>query len=110
MLLVDLEIWTPNFLGSILFLASGLLAARETLQARGMWRPSSLEWCIAVINLAGCVAFMIAAITAVYLPFSLPIPLETASVFFTLIGALCFFIGDLALMIEGAYADRVTVK
>jgi hypothetical protein len=60
----DLAVWIPDFVGSILFLASGYLAFGETCHTYWAWKPQSLSWWITFTNLFGCVAFMISAFFA----------------------------------------------
>lgn len=47
----ELEIWLPNIIGSILFLASGYLAFVETCHKHLAWRPRELSWWVTFINL-----------------------------------------------------------
>lgn len=60
----NVEIWTPDMVGSVLFLVSGYLAFIETGRGYWSWRPKSLDWQLVFANLLGCVAFMIAAVLA----------------------------------------------
>ncbi|MEP4485588.1 MAG: hypothetical protein ABJ013_08170 [Halioglobus sp.] len=100
-LIDDIEIWVPNMLGSILFLASGVLAAREVQQATALWQPTSIEWCIASINLLGCIMFMVAAVLALETPVPLLAEASELSIMFTLLGAIGFFLGAALLLLEG---------
>lgn len=89
----DTLVWSPNIFGSIMFLISAALVMLHICKRWWSWNFRSLVWWNAVINYAGCVAFMISAI----LSFTLPAPLsgyyDTLATVFTLIGALCFFVG-----------------
>ncbi|MEP6390262.1 MAG: hypothetical protein ABJ056_10105 [Halioglobus sp.] len=105
-LIDDIEIWAPNMLGSILFLASGVLAAREAQQATALWQPRSIEWCIAVINLLGCIMFMVAAVLALETPVPLLAEAAELSILFTLLGAICFFLGAALLLLEGVSSSH----
>lgn len=96
----DLLIWVPNFLGSILFLASGYLAFIETGHRYWAWKPGNLSWWIVLINLLGCIGFMISALLAWRLPEPTPEWRETWSVLFTLQGAVCFFLGAVLMLPE----------
>jgi hypothetical protein len=100
----DVAIWLPDFLGSMLFLASGQLAFAETCHAYWAWQPRSLSWWITFTNLLGCVAFMISAFFA-YVPRT-PFPFEAGviSVVFTLLGALGFLAGSLLMLPEASAA------
>ena len=106
-LLDTLEIWAPNFEGSILFLVSGYLAYIEVSDKYWSWRPKNLAWQIVFINLLGCIAFMVSAVAP-------PSPNLDAAYWFltyadsyTLIGAVCFFFGALLLERESHYAASI---
>jgi hypothetical protein len=96
----DWLIWAPDFGGSILFLVSGYLAFVETSHAHGAWQPTSLSWWVTLVNLLGCVGFMISAVFA-FVPSQSP-GFPTISVGFTLIGALGFLVGSLLMLPEAA--------
>ncbi len=98
----DIAVWVPNILGSILFLYSGYLAYAETVHKNFGWKLNNLSWWISMINFHGCIAFMISAIFALVLPKPLIAEAATISVIFTLIGAICFFIGALLMLPEAA--------
>jgi hypothetical protein len=98
----ELEIWVPNIMGSILFLASGYLAFIETCHRHLAWKPLELSWWVTLINLLGCIGFMIAAVFAVVLPNEANDTWVTLSIVFTLAGAVCFFVGSLLLLPENA--------
>jgi hypothetical protein len=98
----DRLVWTPDALGSICFLVSGCLAYLEVCGGRVFRPQGTLEWRIAAVNLAGCVAFGISAVAAYVVP-------STGSAFdlaganaFTALGALCFLIGAVLLLPEAA--------
>jgi hypothetical protein len=96
----DLAIWTPDLLGSILFLLSGYLAFLETCRAPWAWQPDSLPWWVTFTNLVGCSGFMIAALTSFVAPHSDGPVFASVSLSFTLIGALGFLIGSLLMLAE----------
>jgi hypothetical protein len=96
----DLDIWAPNFVGSILFLASGYLAFIETCHAHWAWMPSNISWWVVFMNLLGCVAFMISAVFAFVTPGLPNVAAVTVSVAFTLLGAVGFFVGSLLMLPE----------
>jgi hypothetical protein len=103
----DLAIWVPDVAGSILFLASGHLAFAETGHVHFSWRPASLSWWITLINLLGCVAFMISAVYAFVPSATQASDAVTISVAFTFIGAAGFLTGALLLLPEAVFpADR----
>ena len=103
----DVLIWFPDFIGSVFFLASGQLAFAETCHKRWGWQPNNISWWVVFSNLLGCVAFMIAALLSVSLPFPVAPWLSVASVAFTLIGSIGFLIGSLLMLPESTstYAD-----
>jgi hypothetical protein len=99
----DVLIWLPNLLGSILFLASGVLAFMETCHSCWAWNPGSLSWWVTVSNLVGCVGFMLSALTSpVWAGGGGPL-FPTVSMSFTLLGALGFLIGSLLMLPETTF-------
>ena len=87
-------VWKPDALGSVCFLVSGVLAyiAVRKLSHRAR------DWRIAVVNLAGCVAFGISAIAGYVVP-STGSALDLAAAnAWTSLGALCFLVGALLLL------------
>lgn len=96
----DLAIWVPDMLGSILFLISGTLAVLEICHRWLCWQPRSFAWWSTSINFTGCVAFMISALLAFVRPNPLFENLATYATVFTLIGAICFFVGAYLLWPE----------
>jgi hypothetical protein len=90
----DRLVWRPDGRGSICFLVSGVLAY---LAVRHLSYRAS-DWRIAVINLAGCVAFGISAIAGYVVPSTgSAIDLAAANAW-TSLGALCFLVGALMLL------------
>lgn len=104
----DLDIWTPDFIGSVLFLTSGYLAFIETCHAHWAWKPADLSWWVTFINLLGCVGFMISAIFAFIPPKSSDLDLVNLSILFTLLGAAGFLIGSLLMLPETATRTKST--
>ena len=90
----DRLVWSPDWRGSICFLVSGVLAY---LAVRHLSYRAN-DWRIAVINLAGCVAFGISAIAGYVVPSTgSAIDLAAANAW-TSLGALCFLVGALLLL------------
>lgn len=90
----DRLVWTPDWRGSVCFLVSGVLAY---LAVRRLPRRAT-EWRIAVVNLAGCVAFGISAVASYVVP-STGSALDLAAAnAWTALGALCFLVGALLLL------------
>lgn len=98
---LDLKVWAPDLAGSMLFLASGYLAFAETCHGYWAWNPKSISWWVTFINLMGCVAFMFSAELAFVPPHAAGPALS--SVTFTLIGAICFWVGSLLMLPETAF-------
>lgn len=94
----DMLVWSPDMVGSGLFLAAGYLAFIETSVATGWWRPDRLSWWVAAVNLVGCVAFVISAVLA-FVPVAAADPAWlVAATWFTVIGAAAFGVGALLLL------------
>ena len=102
----DVLIWAPNIIGSILFLSSGYLAFIETCHGYWAWKPASISWWVVLINLLGCVGFMISALLAIVLPGTPNIEVVHLSIFFTLLGAICFFVGSLLMLPEMVLSEE----
>lgn len=101
----DLTIWVPDIIGSSLFQISGTLAVFEICHHWWCWRYRSLEWWSTIINFVGCVAFLISAVFAFVRPHPLIENLATYATIFTLIGAVCFFVGAYLLWPEMSLED-----
>ena len=84
----DRLIWTPDLIGSVCFLVSGALAYR--VAARGVRQGRG--WHMAVINLAGCVLFMVSAVASYVVPDTGSILALAAANWTTSLGAACFLI------------------
>ncbi len=96
----DLFVWTPNMLGCICFLVASVLALVEVTHGAVVFAPRSVSWWIAVINLAGSVAFQISAFFAVARPApSAPQALFWSSAY-TWVGAICFLAGAYLMIPE----------
>ncbi len=89
----DVLVWVPDFVGSVLFLVSGTTAIFEFCHRFYCWQSHNLTWWIVIINFVGCVAFMLSAITAFARPNPIFANLATWATLFTLLGAICFFVG-----------------
>lgn len=96
----DLLVWVPDFVGSVLFLASGYLAFIEASHAYWSWQDRSISWWVVFINLLGCLGFMVAAVLSIVLPNDTNNTMTTIAVAFTLQGAICFLVGALLTLPE----------
>ena len=85
-------VWAPDALGSVCFLVASALALRPVLGQRGQDRR------IAVVNMAGSVAFGVAAVASYVVPDRGSVLDLAAANVATVIGALCFLAGALPLM------------
>jgi hypothetical protein len=101
----DRLVWRPDALGSTCFLISGYLAYVE-VAGHPLGRPRrTLASAIASVNLLGCVAFGVSAATSYVVP-STDSEVNLALVnLCTALGALCFLVGALLLLPEGAQTD-----
>jgi hypothetical protein len=61
-------VWTPEFVGCVLFLVSGHLALTEMHRDRPRGRRADLGWWIVVVNQLGSALFMAAAVAAFVRP------------------------------------------
>ncbi|QDV25187.1 hypothetical protein [Aureliella helgolandensis] len=101
----DLAVWTPDVIGSILFLSSGYLAFVEVNQGQSWFQPRQLSWWVVFANLLGCIGFMISAVYAIALPEAHE-AWSTISIGLTLVGAIFFLLGSL-LMLEEAIKSEL---
>ena len=98
----DRVVWRPDALGSVCFLVSGYLAYVEVaghLFGRPRW---TLEWVIVTVNLLGCLAFGVSAVASYVVPSTGSEVSVTLVNLGTALGALCFLVGALLLLPEGA--------
>jgi hypothetical protein len=102
----DLVIWTPDTLGSILFLVSSVFACMEVAHALNSWWPRNLSWWIVSVNLMGSIAFGISAMAAFVLPTTDQLFNVFSANLFTFIGGVCFFVGAFLLLPEIKQLDK----
>lgn len=102
----EVLIWAPDVIGSICFLFSSYVALVEVSHGFWSFQPRQLSWWIVLINLLGSVAFMVAAVFNVFLPSSGNPEWSWGANFYTLLGALCFFIASYLMIPEQAGAGR----
>ena len=96
----DLLVWTPNVIGSICFLVASYLAYAEVSHGATSWAPRSVSWWIAMVNLAGSVAFGISAVDSFVGPAPSSPEMLFWSTFYTAVGGLCFAVGAYLLIPE----------
>lgn len=102
---VDRVIWAPEAAGSVCFLVSGALAY-HSVRLAGHAARRNREWRIAAVNLAGCVFFGISTIASYVVPETGDVLSLAAANWTTGLGALCFLIGSLLLVVKPAIASR----
>jgi YrhK-like protein len=95
----DLRIWTPDFLGSICFLVASVIVLLAVTDHPWRRHRGDVPWRIAVINLAGSVLFMVAALAAFVLPATDDLLDASAANSGTFLGAVCFFWGARLLLV-----------
>jgi hypothetical protein len=88
-----------QFCGTLLFNVN----TYDALHAPDSWLLEDIE--IWVPNLLGCIAFMMAALFAAYTPQPMSFDAAGYALVFTLVGAVCFLLGALLLMVE-AVVDK----
>ena len=96
----DLLVWTPNMLGCACFLVASLLAYAEVAQGTLVVELRCVSWWIAVVNLAGSVAFLISALYSFVPPASASSPSAFMASAFTAAGGACFLVGSYLLIPE----------
>jgi hypothetical protein len=92
----DRRVWRPDFFGSTLFLVASLFAILA-LGRLFSFRPRSLPWWIAWLNMIGSIFFMASAIASFVLPSSGELINNPVSVGGTLLGAVCFLLGAILM-------------
>jgi hypothetical protein len=101
----DRLVWRPDALGSVCFLVSGYLAYVE-VTGHLLGRPRrTLESAVVTVNLVGCLAFGVSAVASHVVPTTGSERNLAAVNTFTALGALCFLIGAVLMLPEGANAS-----
>jgi hypothetical protein len=103
----DRRIWRPDFYGSTLFLVASVFA----ILAIGRFlsfRPRSLPWWIAWLNMIGSILFMASALASYVLPRTGELINSQISIIGTLLGALCFLLGAVLMFPAWSHAIRDT--
>jgi hypothetical protein len=96
----DRVIWAPDVFGCACFLiASGLAWAEVSGGPR-----RQVEWWIAAVNLAGSLAFGVSALASYVVPATGDVLALAAANCTTVLGALCFLVGAVLLLVEGMRA------
>ncbi len=88
-----LFIWAPNMMGSVLFMISSFFAWIEIYRDDFVKPFRSLAWWAVWSNILGSIFFQISAIYAWISPLTGEEANGHLSIVFTLLGAICFFLG-----------------
>jgi hypothetical protein len=88
-------VWSPEFIGCVLFLVSGHLALTEMHRDRPRGRRTDLGWWIVVVNQLGSALFMAAAVAAFVRPETGDELAVGIANWATFAGAACFAIAGL---------------
>ncbi len=88
-------VWSPEFIGCVLFLVSGHLALTEMHRDRPRGRRADLGWWIVVVNQVGSALFMVAAVAAFVRPTSGDELAVGIANWATFAGAVCFALAGL---------------
>jgi hypothetical protein len=94
----DRRIWTPDARGSICFLVASALAWVAVCHGAWAWRPRSLGWLIAALNMVGSIAFGVSAVAGYVVPETEEVRNASLMNLGTFVGALCFLAGGLLLL------------
>ncbi len=90
-------VWTPDAIGSLAFLISGVLGVVAVTAVVGIVELKSRDWQSEWINLIGCVAFAVSALGAFVSETGVTADAVLANLG-TFIGALCFLAAALVVM------------
>lgn len=100
----NLRVWTPDMIGSACFLVASALAYANGAHAWLSFEPRSRGWWVNALNLAGSIAFGVAAVASLIQP-STNEPVSAAIANGgTAAGALCFLLGALLLLPDASPA------
>ena len=102
----DLRVWAPDAFGSVAFLAASALAYAEVCHRWWCVHRHSMSWWIVALNLAGSVAFGLAAIASLVEPATDELVNVRIANAGTSLGAVCFLIGAILLVPEATRATR----
>lgn len=95
----DILVWTPNLVGSILFLIASHASIIEVSHRYWRWRFDDLSWWITFLNMIGSIFFMISALASFTEPGDVLVAPWLAN-FGTFAGAICFLVGGYLLIPE----------
>ena len=99
------SVWSPDAIGSILFLVSSAIALAPEVHRRRHHRVRDRAWMIAAVNMLGSVLFGVSAVAAWTNPSTGQILSLWWANFGTFAGAACFLVGAI-LMLPFAPSDE----
>jgi YrhK-like protein len=94
----DQRVWRPDALGSIAFLVASVLAFLDASRGVVAGRSKPMDWWIGIVNLLGSIAFGVSAVAAYVLPSGNLRNAELSNLG-TLVGAVCFLVGAILLLV-----------
>lgn len=103
----DRRVWRPDYYGSTLFLIASVFAILA-LGRLFTFRPRSLPWWIAWLNMLGSIFFMASALTSFVLPSTGDVINDSVALGGTLLGAVCFLVGAILMLPAWQLAVRAT--
>jgi hypothetical protein len=103
----DRRVWRPDYYGSTLFLIASVFAILA-LGRLFTFRPRSLPWWIAWLNMLGSIFFMASALTSLVLPSTGDVINDSVALAGTLLGAVCFLVGAILMLPAWRHAVRAT--
>lgn len=102
------HVWRPDALGSVCFLVASALAWFEVCHGWAALRVRVWGWWIALLNLAGSIAFGVSAVAGYINPSTGQLLNAVRSNRGTFIGAVCFLVGALFLLPERTEAGAAS--
>jgi hypothetical protein len=91
-------VWTPDARGSVCFLVASAFAWIAASGGAWAWRPRSLVWLIAALNMVGSIAFGVSAVAGYVVPSTDQVRNVALMNLGTFAGAVCFLVGGLLLL------------
>jgi len=105
----DILVWTPNMIGSVLFLVASHAAIMEISHRWWSWQFHNISWWITAFNMLGSLFFMTSAFGSFVEPGHVLASPWLAD-FGTFAGAVCFFLGGYLLIPEQFEKERSASK
>jgi len=93
----DHQVWRPDAYGSTLFLVASIFALMALGSAALQWKPESLPWRIAWLNMVGSILFGASALGSYVLPTGDMVS-EAVDTVGTGLGAVCFLWGSALIL------------